>query len=112
MSRILMIAALFAANLAYSADALAPSSPLGSLPQGWVLMGHGPNALPGKCQVGVDTAVPKGAQPYFSVRCMNEDIPSFGIAQKTFESKRYNSKRVRISAWLKVTDVEDVISSR
>jgi hypothetical protein len=84
--------------------------PLAPLPQGWGMMGNGgPHRLPGRCDAGLDTAASAGDSRLFSIRCANDIIPSFGGAQLSFEPSDYLGKRVRVSGWLKVTDVQDVV---
>lgn len=108
MNRTLLMAALLMTGIAGAAQERPPQ--LGQLPQGWVRMGFGPNALPGRCDVGVDKHTPAGVTPYLSVQCLN-DIPSFGIATSNFSSERYNGRRVRISGWVRVANVEGVTST-
>jgi len=110
--RIVMIALLTTA--AHSSEGPRPANrlePLGPLPQGWSLMGAGPHRLPGRCEIGVDAQLTVKDPQLFSVRCANQDIPSFGGASKDVDSTRFRGKRVRISAWLKVEGVEAVVGA-
>lgn len=91
---------------ALQSDALPPLAPL---PQGWGMMANGgPHRLPGRCDAGVDTAASDDGPRQFSIRCTNDIIPSFGGAQLSFDPEDYLGKRVRVSGWLKVRDVQAV----
>lgn len=109
MNRRLVLIALLTTT-AYSADGPRTSNPepLGPLPQGWSLMGGGPHRLPGRCEIGVDTQLTAKNPQLFSILCANGNVPSFGGASKDIDSRRFQGKRVRISAWLKVEGLEAV----
>ncbi len=99
----LLIAALLVAAVAQAAPALAP------VPFGWSAMGNGGAlALPGRCELGVDSEMAAGGQENFSILCTNEHLPSFGGLNKRVESTQFRGKRVRYSAWLKGADIADV----
>lgn len=98
--------ALFASSGALAGEN--PPQPLAPLPLGWSLMGNGgPQALPGSCEIGVDSQKSVEA-PQYSVRCTSTVLPSFGGARESVESMRHRGKRVRVSAWLMVSGVESV----
>jgi len=113
MNRMLLVIALIATT-AYAADgpvAADQPTPLAPLPEGWGLMGAGgPHHLPGKCEVGLETSTSADGPQLFSIRCTEPDTPSFGGAYKVVDSERYQGKRVRVSGWLKVTEVEAVVN--
>ncbi len=71
-------------------------------------MGNGgPSMLPGSCEVGVDR-LKSAERELNSVRCTNTAVPSFGGARRTFDTSRFKGKRVRVSAWLMASGIEDV----
>lgn len=113
-ARMLLFAALIATQ-EILAQAVPPSPPAGpsrlvSLPQGWSLMGNGgPQALPGSCEIGIDSQKSFEGKQQYSVLCANSFLPSFGGArQRVTDDARYRGKRVRVSAWLKASGIEAV----
>ncbi len=85
------------------------SLPLVTLPATWSFMGNGgPLALPGSCDLGIDTAKSGDGTPLYSVRCTSSVLPSFGGARTGFDIASYRGKRVRVSAELMAADITSV----
>jgi len=83
--------------------------PLDPLPQNWSDMGGGgPLAMPGKCEMGIDSQKSTADSPVYSVRCTNQDLPSFGGGRYTMQSAQYRGKRIRVSASLMASGIEAV----
>jgi hypothetical protein len=110
------LAALFATVVVHAAEgpppANGPTPPaqLVSLPLGWSLMGNGgPLALPGSCDIGVDSQKSFQGKQLYSIRCTNNVLPSFGGARQSIaDAARFRGKRVRVSAWLMASGIEAV----
>lgn len=101
-----LLAALLLAGAAPAAEGPPPLAPL---PVQWSLMGNGgPEALPGRCDHGVDNQKSADGKTVYSVRCDNSVIPSFGGAHHTQRTTQYRGKRVRVSGWLMASGVEGV----
>jgi hypothetical protein len=117
MIRMPLIVALFVTS-AYAAEIqfnAIPAMRLSPLPQGWAPMGGGgggPHQLPGVCEHGVDSQSSEDGPQLLSIRCTNESVPSFGGVWQGVAAARYQGKRVRVSGWVKVTDVERVENAR
>jgi hypothetical protein len=113
-----MIAALLATNLAFGAEgpqlsmAGAPQ-PLIPLATTWNMMGNGgPQTLPGRCDVGIDSQKSADGSPLYSIRCTSAVLPSFGGARMNFDVKSYRGKRVRVSASLMAADIASVANAQ
>lgn len=101
----ILLAALLLTGAAHAAD----SPPLAPLPAQWSLMGNGgPEALPGRCEHGIDIRKAEDGKVAYAIRCGNRVLPSFGGAQHTIRTAQYRGKRVRVSGWLMTADVEAV----
>ena len=117
MIRMPFIVALFVTS-AYAAEGqfnAIPAMRLAPLPQGWAPMGSGgggPHQLPGVCEHGVDSQSSADGPQLLSIRCTNESVPSFGGVWQGVAAARYQGKRVRVSGWVKVTNVEPVVNER
>ena len=112
-----LLAALLATNLALAAETpLAPMGglpPLVTLPATWTFMGNGgPQALPGKCDLGIDNGKAGDGQPLYTVRCASTVLPSFGGARMRFDVAPYRGKRVRVSAQLMASGIQSVADPR
>jgi hypothetical protein len=108
-----LLAALLATNIAFEAHAqqspMPGVTPLATLPTTWNFMGNGgPQTLPGRCEVGIDTQKSAEGPPPYSIRCANLALPSFGGARMNFNAAPYRGKRVRVSASLMGTGIESV----
>jgi hypothetical protein len=103
-----LLAALLAANLAAGADA-----PLATLPPSWGMMGNGgPQALPGRCEVGIDSQKSADGPQQYAIRCASTVLPSFGGARMSFDVAPYRGKRVRVSAELMASGIENVANQQ
>jgi hypothetical protein len=107
MNARVLLATLLLVAMAHGAEgpmALAP------LPAGWTSMAGngGPLALPGVCQVGVDSQKSVPGRQLYSIRCMNDVLPSYGGARSTLRTASYRGKRVRVSAWLMASGIQGV----
>jgi hypothetical protein len=92
---------------------LAPTGSLSVLPPAWRTLGNGgPNTLPGRCDLGIDSQKAGDGSPSYSVRCANAALPSFGGAQMSFDVQPYRGKRVRVSAQIMASGVESVADAR
>lgn len=101
----IVLAALLFAGTSQAAD----SPPLAPLPTQWSLMGSGgPEALPGRCDHGIDTQKAQDGKVAYAIRCANRVLPSFGGAQHTIRTAQYRGKRVRVSGQLMTADVTGV----
>jgi len=111
-----LLAALVAVNLVHAAESpLTPldGSPLVTLPTSWTFMGNGgPQALPGKCELGIDSGKAGDGQALYTVRCTNAALPSFGGARMRFDVAPYRGKRVRVSAELMASGIQGVADPR
>lgn len=106
MNSRLLLAALLATTIAAGAQETLPLAPL---PPNFSLMGNGgPLALPGACEMGIDSARAPGSEQVYSIRCQNSALPSFGGARYTIQTTRYQGKRVRVSASLSASGIADV----
>jgi hypothetical protein len=104
-----LIAALLIANFVHAAEA--PSSAqLAQLPATWSSMAGngGPLALPGTCEIGIDSQKSVAGRQAYSVRCANAVLPSYGGARNTVRTAQFRGKRVRVSAWLMASGIEGV----
>lgn len=98
------LAATIAANAGQS-----PPSALATLSPAWSFMGNGgPLALPGRCDIGVDSFRSSNTQQVYSIRCMSQVLPSFGGARVRFDVGPYRGKRVRVSASVMAEDIGSV----
>jgi hypothetical protein len=112
MNSRVLLAALFATTTVQAAEA-PPPTPLITLPVAWGLMGNGgPNALPGRCDLGIDALKSVDANVVYSVRCASTVLPSFGGARMSFDAARYRGKRVRVSAGVMAADVSTVANAQ
>ena len=98
---------LLAGTCVQAADA--PGS-LAPLPSGWNKMtgNGGPLALPGTCDIGVDSGLAEPKRQVYSVRCDSNMLPSFGGGNTYVQTANYRGRRVRVSAWLKASGIEAV----
>jgi len=115
MNSRMLLAALLATSLVHAADEpqsvtdASPLPPLATLATTWVLMGNGgPQALPGRCELGIDTQKSADGPTLYSARCTNAAVPSFGGARMSFDVAPYRGKRVRVSAQLMASGIESV----
>jgi hypothetical protein len=87
--------------------------PLGTLAPTWSFMGNGgPQALPGRCDVGIDSQRSGDGLLLYSIRCTSTVLPSFGGARMSFDVAPYRGKRVRVSAALMSTGIESVANAQ
>ena len=102
----LLCAALLATTIVLGAEVPLPLAPL---PSEWSPMvgSGGPLALPGTCEVGVDSQNSAAARVY-SVHCANSIQPGFGGARNNIQTAGYRGKRVRVSAWVMASGIEGV----
>jgi hypothetical protein len=109
MNTRLLLAALLATSIASAAEVPAPM-PLASLPTSWSPMtgNGGPEALPGTCDIGIDSQKSAPERPVYSVRCANAVLPAFGGARNTIQTAQFRGKRVRVSAWVMASGIEGV----
>jgi len=108
----LLLAALLATSLVRGAESPAPV-PLIPLPVTWNLMGNGgPLALPGKCELGIDSEKSADGPALYSVRCASTVLPSFGGARMHFDVVPYRGKRVRVSAALMAGGIASVVNAQ
>jgi len=117
MNHRLLLAALLATNLVHAAEGppapMDGSPPLVTLPTTWTFMGNGgPQALPGRCDIGIDDQKSGDGSTLYSVRCVNAALPSFGGTRMSFDVKPYLGKRVRVSAQLMASGIESVADPR
>jgi hypothetical protein len=118
-ARVLLVA-LLATNIVSGAQS--PPSPatgstpmlLAPLPAGWSSMAGngGPEALPGTCEIGVDSQNSVAGRQVYSVRCANSVLPSYGGARNTIQTARFRGKRVRVSAWLRASGIAGVSTAQ
>jgi uncharacterized protein (DUF2237 family) len=111
----MLFAALLAATLAQAAEGpqspivTGALSPLSPLPRQWSQMGNGgPEALPGKCELGLDASQSMDGQSLASVRCANTVLPGFGGMHHTIQTAQYAGKRVRVSGWIMASGITGV----
>jgi hypothetical protein len=107
MNARVLLAALLATVIAQGAEGPAHLAPL---PSGWNKMtaNGGPLALPGTCEIGVDSQLAEPGRQVYSVRCESRILPSFGGGNTYVQTAIYRGKRVRVSAWLKASGIEGV----
>jgi hypothetical protein len=102
-------AVLFAALLTTGIVQAAEGPPLAPLPGAWELMGNGgPQALPGRCEIGTDSQKSMDGKPVYSVLCASNVLPSFAGARTNFVAAAYRGKRVRVSAGILTIEVVNV----
>lgn len=109
----MLFVALLATGLAQAGQAslrdVAPQETLIRLAPMWSFMGNGgPLALPGRCEIGIDSEKSSDAPTTYSVRCPSTVLPSFGGARMNFDPAPFRGKRVRISASLMAADIGSV----
>lgn len=104
-----LLAALLAVNLVQGAEP-PPASLLAPMPANWSSMAGngGPLALPGTCELGIDSQKSVADRQAYSVRCGNSVLPSYGGARNTVRTTQFRGKRVRVSAWLMASGIEGV----
>jgi hypothetical protein len=105
LNKCLLAAALLAATILQAAES--PPSSLAPLPANFRLMGNGGAlALPGSCDLGIDTQKSVDGKRVYGVRCTSSTVASFGGAYEVFETARFRGKRIRVSAWLQASGIE------
>lgn len=115
MTARVLLAALLAICTAHAAEAPQSTTIAGTpaslvpMPREWTQMGNGgPEALPGRCEMGLDGQLSSEGRMPYSVRCQNTVLPSFGGAHHTARTAQYAGKRVRVSGWLKASAIGGV----
>jgi hypothetical protein len=99
-----LIAAALVASLVHAETVLEPLSQ----PHSWNRMGNGgPDALPGICDIGVDGEMAESGEDNISIFCDGEK-PSFSGLQRNFDATPYRNKRVRFSAWVMGSGIDDM----
>jgi hypothetical protein len=111
-----LLAALLATNLVLGAEASQfpmAGAPLATLPATWSMMGNGgPQALPGRCDIGIDSQKTADGPQLYAIRCTNTTLPSFGGARMSFDVKPWRGKRVRVSAQVMADSIESVANAQ
>ncbi len=92
------------------ADEVPSPAPLAPLPATWSSMAGngGPEAMPGTCEIGIDSQKSTAGQQVYSVRCANQTHPGYGGARKHHQDGAVRGKRVRVSAWVMAAGIEGV----
>lgn len=79
-----------------------PTLAQAAVPEGWYLAGNDPKSY----EAVSDAMVIHGGRKSARLACISES-KGFGTLMQDFEAANYLGKRIRLSAWLKVSDVKD-----
>jgi hypothetical protein len=81
---------------------MAPTLAAAAVPQGWIHAGNDPKSY----ETATDAAVTHGGKKSGRLASIAEP-KGFGTLMQEFAADDYRGKRLRLSAWIKVSDVKD-----